>query len=208
VPAFDGLRAPRNDAVVAVTSDHGEAFWEHGLLGHGTSMHAEMLHVPFLLRAHGRIQPGTRVAALAQTVDVGPTLLEAAGLAVPDEGSVRGRSLWSRVLGMGPALEERWVLSEAPVRGPQTRALTTTRLKVIRSGGGTLAYSRLADPDEARPLTLAELPGSARLDALLSQIDVMHTPARPARPDLPDTLRALGYVFEGAGGAREPPRRP
>ncbi|MHC4137812.1 MAG: sulfatase, partial [Planctomycetota bacterium] len=36
--------------VVIVTSDHGEEFLEHGLLGHGTALHAEITHVPLLVR--------------------------------------------------------------------------------------------------------------------------------------------------------------
>ena len=33
-----------------VTSDHGEAFLEHGRVGHNTTVYDEMLRVPFILR--------------------------------------------------------------------------------------------------------------------------------------------------------------
>ena len=38
----------REDTVVAITSDHGEAFWEHGVPLH-RDLHRENLHVPLIL---------------------------------------------------------------------------------------------------------------------------------------------------------------
>jgi hypothetical protein len=39
-----------DDSLIIVASDHGEAFGEHGLLGHITSNYREMIHVPFLVK--------------------------------------------------------------------------------------------------------------------------------------------------------------
>lgn len=95
-------RLKRGDAIVAVTSDHGESFMEHGTLCHGgDNIHAEGLIVPLLLRAPGRLRPGRRAAA-AMTVDVPATILDLAGL----EGlrGAQGRSL------LRPAAGERMVV--------------------------------------------------------------------------------------------------
>jgi len=40
--------------LVVITSDHGQAFGEHGLLGHRESLYLEQLHVPLLIRFPGQ----------------------------------------------------------------------------------------------------------------------------------------------------------
>jgi arylsulfatase A-like enzyme len=64
--------------VVALVSDHGEEFGEHGGLLHGRTLYEEVLRVPLLLRA-----PGVAPAVVGETVDqcdVAPTLRALAGL--------------------------------------------------------------------------------------------------------------------------------
>ena len=58
---LDGLRAQGvlQDAIIIVTSDHGEEFFEHGQIGHGKSLYDEVLRVPFMVRWPGRIAPAT-----------------------------------------------------------------------------------------------------------------------------------------------------
>lgn len=72
------------DALIAITSDHGEEFGEHGEFGH-KQLHAETLHVPLILRLPGDARAGTVVADTVSLVDLHPTLLRAAGLAPLDE---------------------------------------------------------------------------------------------------------------------------
>lgn len=67
----------REDTVIAITSDHGEAFWEHGVPLH-RDLHRENLHVPLILEGPG--VPASRSGTVVQNLDVGPTLLELAGL--------------------------------------------------------------------------------------------------------------------------------
>jgi len=73
--------------VVALTSDHGEAFWEAGWRGHGRGLHDPELRVPLALRGPSVI-PGER-PGLVTTADLGPTLVElTSGEPAP------GRHLW------------------------------------------------------------------------------------------------------------------
>lgn len=79
---FDALRARPNwdQTIVAVTSDHGEEFGEHGEIGH-IQLHRETLHVPLLLRLpDASLGRGRRVPDLINMLDLHATLLEAAGL--------------------------------------------------------------------------------------------------------------------------------
>ncbi len=201
LPAFWRLAVGSEDSVTALVSDHGEAFWEHAQWGHGESLYNELLHVPFILHAPGRVAPGLRVADLVEIVDVGATLLDLAALELPTEPDQRGRTLLPRVLGRASPDPERWALSESPVRGAQTRAIQTRAIKVIQAGASAVAYRLLDDPGELRPLDLAQVPGSLRLNEALS---ALRAPERGAGigPESLEALKALGYVFD------EPHKRP
>jgi len=75
--------------VVVVTSDHGEELGDHGRLLHGHTLFDELLHVPLVMGGPG-VPAGARVGAQVRLLDVGPTLLDLAGLAADD---LHGRSL-------------------------------------------------------------------------------------------------------------------
>jgi arylsulfatase A-like enzyme len=84
-------RRGRSDAVVVVTGDHGEAFMEHGTLGHGMdNIHREGLVVPLLIRAPGLVEPGRRISP-STTRDISATILDLAGAGTLAGG--QGRSL-------------------------------------------------------------------------------------------------------------------
>lgn len=76
--------------IVVVTSDHGEAFWEHGVRGHGTHVYEEFSRVPLVIRVPG-LAP-RRIAGPIELVDLTPTLLDLAGVFVP-RGTTAGQSL-------------------------------------------------------------------------------------------------------------------
>jgi len=84
-----------DDTIIAVTSDHGEEFWEYGRWGHGKSLSEEVLHVPLLLHYEHdhRARGGRRISTPGQLVDVLPTLLDLAGVETPE--GLDGRSLLS-----------------------------------------------------------------------------------------------------------------
>lgn len=79
-----------DDAIVVVTADHGEAFGEHGLLQHGL-LYGEDLHVPLIVWAPERVQPGRRIGTQVSSLDIAPTLLDLAAL--PPTRGMDGRSL-------------------------------------------------------------------------------------------------------------------
>jgi len=75
--------------VLVLTSDHGEAFFEHGLIDHHKGLYEEVLAVPFLLRLPEG--PVGRRSEPASLVDLVPTLLDALNLPAPS--GLPGRSL-------------------------------------------------------------------------------------------------------------------
>ena len=65
--------------IFCVIGDHGEAFGEHGLLGHERIAFDEVLRIPFCLRAPFLVRPGTRITKPVSSVDLTPTLLALLG---------------------------------------------------------------------------------------------------------------------------------
>jgi phosphoglycerol transferase MdoB-like AlkP superfamily enzyme len=63
------------DTIFCVIGDHGEAFGEHGQLGHSLIAFDEVLRIPFCLRAPFLVEPGTKVSQTVGSVDLAPTLL-------------------------------------------------------------------------------------------------------------------------------------
>jgi len=85
-------KSPRREhTVIVITSDHGEEFLEHGRYGHRATLRDEVLRVPCIVWAPGRVTPGTVVDAEVASYDVLPTLMDYSG--IPAEPGIYGRSL-------------------------------------------------------------------------------------------------------------------
>ena len=74
-----------DDALVVVTSDHGEEFFEHGWIGHGYSVYQELIRVPLLVRGPS-IPRGQVVRPPVAILDLPATMLELAGTGVDKLG--------------------------------------------------------------------------------------------------------------------------
>jgi len=85
-----------DSTVVMILSDHGEEFFEHGNKGHHRTVYDEVLRVPFALRLPGGAHAGEKIAAQASTLDVFPTLLDAAGFTPPGDAEGRASSRGSK----------------------------------------------------------------------------------------------------------------
>jgi hypothetical protein len=90
--------------LVLFTADHGEELLDHGWIGHASTsgeakLTDEVLRIPLVLRGPG-VPAGLVAPALAQNVDVTPTLLELVGAAVPKE--MQGVSLVAALHGRSP----------------------------------------------------------------------------------------------------------
>lgn len=77
-------------SIIAIFSDHGEEFLDHGHIDHGHSLLQEQLHVPMLLRFPGDTSRRD-IRAPVQTFDLLPTVFAALGLEVPP--GLDGRNL-------------------------------------------------------------------------------------------------------------------
>jgi arylsulfatase A-like enzyme len=87
---IDGLATSGvlENTVFVVVSDHGEAFYEHGIPTHGTTLHEEQLRTAMFIRVPG-LAPRT-VEAPVSVLDAVPSIVAALGL--PEHGNFQGRS--------------------------------------------------------------------------------------------------------------------
>ncbi|MDP7062017.1 MAG: sulfatase [Planctomycetota bacterium] len=84
-----------DDVIVAVVSDHGDEFEEHGNRGHHLTLLEEVMHVPMVISAPGLIEGPRRVEASVSIRDAAPTLMDLAGLpAWTDRSGKSLRPIW------------------------------------------------------------------------------------------------------------------
>ena len=81
----------REQTVILFTSDHGEMLGDHGLIQKGCRFYEGLVRVPLIASWPGHFETGLKSDALVELLDMVPTLLELAGLNVPDR--MQGRSL-------------------------------------------------------------------------------------------------------------------
>ena len=87
-----------DDTLVVFTSDHGEEFFEHGLGGHGRTLHEELIRIPLVVKFPGAARAGRRIDGRVNLMDIPPTVLSwAAGGAAP--GNFDGTDLLQTVDG-------------------------------------------------------------------------------------------------------------
>ncbi len=87
-----------DDALVIVTSDHGESFYDQRLwIGHGINLTDDEIAVPLLVKFPGNEGAGSRNSTLVDTVDLAPTMLDAARAPIPSV--MKGSSLRELVRG-------------------------------------------------------------------------------------------------------------
>ncbi|MFC1452756.1 sulfatase [Verrucomicrobiota bacterium] len=187
-----------HNTLVIVTSDHGEEFLEHGGFLH-EKLYRETLWVPLIMSFPGRLPAGRVVEHQVRLIDLAPTVLDVAGLAVPEE--MQGRSLMFAVSG---GERDRVAYSEEPwIHRKYHRSLRDGRYVLYdKRLDGVELYDARQDPSETRDLAREETGILGRMEAEMGLfIDDAARLRRgrvgrrqPADEGLLRRLRALGYV--------------
>jgi arylsulfatase A-like enzyme len=135
-------RGLADDTLVIVTTDHGEFLGEHQMIFKGPFGYDSLLRVPLVLRGPG-VDAASVVDDPVGTIDLAPTILDAAGLAIPEW--MEGRPL--RDLPRDHVLTEDDfdILARIPLR-----TITTQRYKLHRYLGQPFGelYDLQEDPGE------------------------------------------------------------
>src|SRR5262249_25031826 len=105
--------------IVIFTSDHGYMIGEHGLWHKGNAewlvegkhgvrpnMFDDAIRVPMLVCWPGVVGPGTTLDRVVSNLDIFPTILDLAGLGVPANLVLRGRSLVPLLSGQSRSWDE------------------------------------------------------------------------------------------------------
>ncbi len=121
------------NTVVIFAGDNGYFFGEHGL-GDKRKAYDEALRIPFLVRFPEMVKAGCVVDKMCLNIDLAPTLLDLAGVAVPS--TMQGRSYKPLLEGKKPEwredfLYEYFVDREFPENTPKIQAVRTERWKYI-----------------------------------------------------------------------------
>lgn len=174
------------NTIIVYMSDHGELLGDHGLILKGCRFFDGLVRVPLIFSWPEELQAGLRSDALVESIDVAPTLLEAAGLAIPH--AMQGRSLLPLMRGQAhPHRHKMAVVSEFKdsIGGPQHgdhshgSMVFDGRFKSVIYHGHRIGelYDTSADPGEfdnlwddpgARDLKLERL--KFHLDAMMATV--------------------------------------
>jgi phosphoglycerol transferase MdoB-like AlkP superfamily enzyme len=148
--------------ILCIIGDHGEAFGEHGLLGHERIPFDENLRIPFCLRVPFLIQPGIKVEQPVSSVDLAPTLLMLLGFDIQT-------AHFDGTNALKPITDDRKVyfsgwLSESPA------GFVKTNRKFVYNPSNKLvsAYDLSADPLELSPVELPDQQGCEIADDVLA----------------------------------------
>jgi arylsulfatase A-like enzyme len=174
--------------------------------GHGFAIYEPLVRVPLILAHEGRI-PAGRSDVQVRHIDVAPTVLELAGLPVPEE--MTGRGLMAAVGGEDTAHRDAYLEAVGSGLGTTNAWLAGIRVdnryKYIYAPFYELftpeLYDLTADPDERRNIA-AEQPEVVA--DLLSRIGAIQDRARAAGVPLSEEeqstvmerLKDLGYLDE------------
>lgn len=142
-----------DEALVIVTSDHGESMWEHGQLGHSYQVYDEMLRVPMVVRFPKDIESpvarGTVIETLTSNMDLLPSICAWLDVAAPAD---LDGFLLAGLFDTAP-LPERQLFVRADQEDP-VRGLRGKRLKSIHqpatghSEAASLVFNLKKDPGE------------------------------------------------------------
>jgi len=188
-------------SAVIVISDHGDEFWDHGDCGHAQAPHQELVHVPFMIHAPGLLPPGRAIESEVEAMDLAPTLLELAGIPIPD--SMQGRSV------LGAALDEVAFSPSTSMtqNGGTTRGIKSGRYRLIHSGVAKMElYDEIEDPREhadlagKRVIALRQMRNVLALQVGFENQWKKRLWGSPARPN-----EAFYAAVEGPGGYSQKP---
>jgi choline-sulfatase len=101
-----------DDTAVIITSDHGDAFGEHGIYSDHVDADECIHHIPLVMKWPGVAKPGTDCDSMLYNIDFSQTLCELFGAEIPEDwdgvsfapqvrgekGKERERLVWNHAL--------------------------------------------------------------------------------------------------------------
>jgi arylsulfatase A-like enzyme len=188
------------EMLIVIVSDHGEAFGEHRLLDHSSSLYDVMIRVPMIIKFGRQLLSGERLVdgrwmEPMQLTDVLPLVLRHVGIDESPElelaGDASGLRAWSFP---SPAK-----LRISPRYARELRSIEIDGWKLIDSTDGSLElFHLLTDPAERTDLAATRPEIVRTLLERLGPRSAYRADHLPAGEELSDDdlerLRSLGYI--------------
>lgn len=137
-----------DDALIVLTSDHGEEFWEHRGFEHGHTLYDELLRVPLIIKLPSAASKG-RVDKFVTTASITPTILDLCAIRYEDNDFSVGslQPLWAP---NPEVMEEEPVFSTGLVYYEDRQSVVLDGFKYIRflDGSHEELYDLVHDPEE------------------------------------------------------------
>ncbi len=193
---LDALGPALANTLVTVAGDHGEAFGEHGEIGHSIFVYDTTLRVPWLMMGPGAGRPGSVAVDPVGLIDLAPTALALLGT-----GSIDADGLDLRPLIDGAHLRTRDLYAEsfAPLTEfgwSPLRSLRSGAWKAIAAPRPEL-YDLANDPGETTDVATRDVERQQDLAARIDRYSAASLPQNPttlaADREAAARLRALGY---------------
>ncbi len=186
-----------DDALIVLASDHGEEFWEHGLVEHGHTLYEEQVHVPLLVKFPAGRHAGRVFEHPVSLLDILPTIADELDQPLPAGLPVRGLSL-STLLDEPPA-EARSLYFEGTIHFRELKAAQQWPWKLIHdpAGGRDMLFNLEEDPAEQFDRSGAEGDRVRALSGFIRPfLEAEQARSKPETmdPDLLRRLKALGYL--------------
>jgi arylsulfatase A-like enzyme len=206
-------RGLRENTLIVLAADHGEAFGEHGREGHARDVYGEVTTTPLIVSFPFRLEPGVVVETPTENVDLWPTLLDLLGLPPLDEADGRSRlpDILAAVRGTpapaheGPRfahIDQTWGRSEREPRPMVSVSEGSYRLVRPEGGAPGALFDRSTDPAEQVDLAQERPEVLERMTKLVDDYLEQPPATWSGGPDVEidpkelEQLRALGYQVE------------
>jgi len=134
----------RKDTIVIFMSDHGELLGDHGIYLKGPYIYDCSTRVPLIISWPGHFRSGVKSDALVELLDVAPTLLDAAGIPVPDR--MQGKPLTDILTGKVNEHRDHIYCESYNTRVNTTA--TTTMITMARTKTCKIAVHHGSNPGE------------------------------------------------------------
>jgi arylsulfatase A-like enzyme len=125
--AYLKVRGWYDNSLIMVVGDHGEGLGEHHEETHGIFLYDSTTHVPLIVKLPAARDAGKVIDAQVRTIDILPTVLELAGVTVPD--AVQGKSLSEFFAGKEAGSRKAFGETDYPLR------FGWSSLRSVRAGG-------------------------------------------------------------------------
>ena len=197
---LEALGARIDSTLIVVAADHGEAFGEHGEIGHSILVYDTTLRIPLVMKGPGT-PIGREVTTPVSLVDVAPTVLPLLDVSSLDADGVSLVPTFQTA--SAAADREIYAESFAPLLDfgwSPLRSVRDATWKYIAAPRAEL-YQLAKDSGESADLSAKDPQRAARLRARVEAFSGIEPPDTTPDSDATRRLRSLGYLGGAPGQA-------